>query len=100
MEYLLITWLKDCNQKRIPTGTNNIMVKALCLFSSLNEIKLKGVTMIFSASRGWFEKFKARTVMHNESIYESWQEVTANTMRDVWKHLLPYCTNDFRGFEN
>jgi hypothetical protein len=21
-------------------------------------------------------------------------------MRDVWKHLLPYCTNDFRGFEN
>jgi hypothetical protein len=32
MENLLITWLEDCNQKRIPTGTNNIMVKALCLF--------------------------------------------------------------------
>jgi hypothetical protein len=65
MEYLLITWLDDCNQKRIPIGTNNIMVKALNLFSSLEEKKFKGDTMIFSASRGWFEKFNARTGMHN-----------------------------------
>jgi hypothetical protein len=41
MENLLITWLEDCNQKRIPTGTNNIMVKALSLFSSLKENKFK-----------------------------------------------------------
>jgi hypothetical protein len=37
MENILITWLEDCNQKRIPFGTNNIMVKALSLFSSLKE---------------------------------------------------------------
>jgi hypothetical protein len=65
MENLLITWLEDCNQKRIPTGTNNITVKALSLFSSLKENKFKGDTTIFSASRGWFERFKARTGMHN-----------------------------------
>jgi hypothetical protein len=34
------------------------------------------------------------------NIYKSWQEVTANTMRTVWKYLLPYCTNDLYGFEN
>jgi hypothetical protein len=37
MEYILITWLEDCNQKQIPIGINNIMVKALSLFSSLKE---------------------------------------------------------------
>jgi hypothetical protein len=68
MENLLITWLEDCNQKRIPTGTNNIMVKAVSLFSSLKENKFKGDTTIFSASRGWFEKFKARTGMHNVKL--------------------------------
>jgi hypothetical protein len=61
MEDLLITWLEDCNQKRIQIGTNNITVKVLSLFSSLKENIFKGDTTIFSASRGWFEKFKART---------------------------------------
>jgi hypothetical protein len=68
MEILLITWLEDCSQKRIPIGTNNITVKALSLFSSLKENKFKGDTTIFSASRGWFEKFKARTGMHNVKL--------------------------------
>jgi hypothetical protein len=68
VENLLITWLEDCNQKRIPIGTNNIMVKALSLFSSLKENKFKGDSAIFSASRGWFEKFKARTGMHNVNL--------------------------------
>jgi hypothetical protein len=68
MENLLLTWLDDCNQKRIPTGTNNIIVKALSLFSSLKENKFKRDTTIFSASRGWFEKFKARTGMHNVKL--------------------------------
>jgi hypothetical protein len=60
MESLLITWLEDCNQKRIPIGTNNITVKALSLFSSLKENEFKRDSKIFSASRGWFEQFQAR----------------------------------------
>jgi hypothetical protein len=68
MENLLTTWLEDCNQKRIPIGTNNIMVKALGLFSSLKENEFKGDTTIFSASRGWYEKFNARTGMHNVKL--------------------------------
>jgi hypothetical protein len=51
MEYVLISWLEDCNKRRIPIGTSNIMVKALSLFSSLNE-KFRGDITIFSASRG------------------------------------------------
>lgn len=57
MENLLIAWPEVWNQKRIPIATNNIMVIALKLFSSLKEYKFT----IFSASRGRFEKFKART---------------------------------------
>jgi hypothetical protein len=34
-----------------------------------------------------------------ENIYESWQKATANTMRAVWRYLLPYGAND-SGFEN
>ena len=33
-------------------------------------------------------------------IFESWQEVTATSVRAVWKCLLPYCANDFCVFEN
>jgi hypothetical protein len=41
MENLLITWPEDCNQKQIPIGINNIMVKALSLFSSLKENQIE-----------------------------------------------------------
>jgi hypothetical protein len=68
MENILISWLEDCNQKRITIGTNNTLVKAFSLFSSLKENKFKGDTTIFSASRGWFEKFKARTGMRNVKL--------------------------------
>jgi hypothetical protein len=59
MENLLVIWMQDCNQKWIPIGANNIMLKAHSLFSAFKENKLKGDTMIFCASREWFEKFKA-----------------------------------------
>jgi hypothetical protein len=68
MVNLLITWLEDCNQKRIPTGINNIMGKALSLFSSFKENKFKGDTTIFSASRGRFQKFEAGTGMRNAKL--------------------------------
>jgi hypothetical protein len=46
------------------------MVKAFSWFSSLKENKFKGDTTICSASRGWFEKFQARTGMHNVKLTE------------------------------
>jgi hypothetical protein len=64
MGYFLIILLKECDQKRIQIGTNNIMVKALSLFSSLKENKFKGDTTIFSAGRVWFEQFQAQTGMY------------------------------------
>jgi hypothetical protein len=68
MVNLLINWLDDCDQKRIPICTNNTMIKALSLFSSFKENKFKEDTTIFSASRGRFGKFKARTGMHNVKL--------------------------------
>jgi hypothetical protein len=39
----------------------------LARFHSLKK-KFKADTTIFSASRGWFEKFKVRTGMHNATL--------------------------------
>jgi hypothetical protein len=64
MEYLLTTWLDDCNQKGIAIKTNNIRVKTFSLFSSLKENKFKMDTTTFSASRGWCEVFRAQTGIH------------------------------------
>jgi hypothetical protein len=41
----------------------------------------------------FWKNFNIRQAIEN--IYESWQEVTANTIRAV-----PYCANDFVDFEN
>ncbi len=68
MENLLYTWLEDCNQKRIPIDTNNLMIKALSLFSTLKENKYEGVTTTFTASKGWLEKFKNHSGMKNIKI--------------------------------
>jgi hypothetical protein len=55
MENLLIIWLEDCNKKRIPTGTNNILVKALSMFSSLKENKFKVIPRYFLPAEGSFK---------------------------------------------
>lgn len=75
MEHLLITWLEDCNQKWIPIGTN-ITAKAFSLFLSLKGNKFKGDATVFSASRGWFQKFKAQTGIHNVKLTK--KTVSAN----------------------
>jgi hypothetical protein len=63
MDYLSITWLEDCNQKPIPIGTNNIIVKALSLLLPLKENKSKGDAGIFFARRERAENFKTRNGM-------------------------------------
>jgi hypothetical protein len=52
---------------------------------------------VISLTQFW-KNFIVKQVIEN--ICESWQEVTASTMRAMWKYLLPYCANDFCGFEN
>ena len=59
MEDLLLLWLEDCSRKCIKINSNDIMMKALNLFSTLNENKYPGVSTIFSASNGCLSKFKS-----------------------------------------
>ncbi|XP_023223840.1 tigger transposable element-derived protein 1-like isoform X1 [Centruroides sculpturatus] len=68
MEDLLIIWLEDCNQKKIPISGFNIMAKALSLFSRLKETKYKEDNSKFTASKGWLENFKSRAGLKNMKI--------------------------------
>ncbi|KAF2362688.1 DDE superfamily endonuclease domain [Trinorchestia longiramus] len=70
MEHLLSLWIDDCNQKAIPLSVNMIKEKALSLFSAVKENdKLSGVLggtdEKFSASGGWFERYKNRLKIQN-----------------------------------
>jgi hypothetical protein len=70
-EYLALVTIRE--------NTNNIMIKALRLFSSLKENKFKGDTTIFSASGEWFEKLKTRTGTHDVRL--TWE--AASTDKDA-----------------
>jgi hypothetical protein len=57
-ERLLITWLEDCNQKWIPIGTNNIIVRPFSLFLSLKEKKFEGIPQYFLPADGGLKSLK------------------------------------------
>ena len=67
MERLLISWIENCNQQNIILDTPKIQAKAREFFhkvkneqdsSAMSEAELKET---FTASKGWFERFKKRT---------------------------------------
>jgi Tc5 transposase DNA-binding domain/CENP-B N-terminal DNA-binding domain len=66
MECLLMMWIEDCNQKRIPLNQMLIQAKAISLYNKLkeneDEVREKET---FSASRGWFYNFRKRMGLHN-----------------------------------
>ena len=70
MESLLVIWIEDVNQKRIPVDTATIKQKAISIYkkilvtepttSSAQQRKTE-----FIASGGWFFKFLERHDFHN-----------------------------------
>ena len=59
MERLLVLWLEDQNQRRIPVSLMVIQEKAKRLFEALkNERGEESESKEFSASRGWLMRFK------------------------------------------
>ena len=67
MERLLVSWIENCNQQNIILDTPKIQAKAREFFhkvkneqdsSAMSEAELKET---FTASKGWFERFKKRT---------------------------------------
>lgn len=66
MEDLLIIWIQDLTHKRIPLDTRAIRQQALDFFNYLEE---KSPTNFqFSASKGWFERFKDRFSIRNVKL--------------------------------
>ena len=66
MEKHLGVWIEDCTQKRKRLCLMMIQEKALSLF---NELKAEyGEDASFTASHGWFNRFKARNNLHNVKV--------------------------------
>uniref|UniRef100_UPI00358F5B9A putative CENPB DNA-binding domain-containing protein 1 n=1 Tax=Myxine glutinosa TaxID=7769 RepID=UPI00358F5B9A len=69
MERLLSSWIEDMNRRMIPLSQAIIMAKALSLYDELKEQEGEGsVKETFTASRGWFDRFKRRSNLHNIRI--------------------------------
>ena len=68
MEKLLILWLEDQNQRRIPISLMVIQEKARLLYQTLKEQRgdeLADEEETFTASKGWFHRFKSRANLTN-----------------------------------
>uniref|UniRef100_A0ABD2WSE1 HTH CENPB-type domain-containing protein n=1 Tax=Trichogramma kaykai TaxID=54128 RepID=A0ABD2WSE1_9HYME len=119
MEEILILWIQDLIQKKIPLSTSAIREQALLIIDRLNQ--QNSTSDFFSASKGWFEKFKDRYSLRNiafsgESastdheaaeafphqlrelisqkdsltyVSEFWEEIKNSTLNRSWSKLLP-----------
>lgn len=69
MEKALVIWIEDQTQKRIPIDTSVITNKALKIYETLKNQSPSTSSdekkVSFSASHGWFERFKQRHSLHN-----------------------------------
>ena len=69
MERLLVLWLDDQRQRRMPVSLLVMQEKARRLFETLKSQQPPGSQEEqFQASKGWFNRFKARANLHNIRI--------------------------------
>lgn len=69
MERLLLLWLEDQNQRRMPVSLMLIQEKAKSLFEKLKAEKgPESQSEEFAASRGWFHRFRSRADLHNIKV--------------------------------
>jgi len=69
MEKLLVMWIEDMQQQQIPISLMLIQEKALSLYE---DLKCKNGDSVdahtFTASHGWFQKFRDRNKLHNIKV--------------------------------
>ncbi|KAJ8669137.1 hypothetical protein QAD02_000396 [Eretmocerus hayati] len=70
MENLLIVWMQDMIQKKIPLSGAAIKEQALIFFEHVKEKHFKDSVETFSASRGWFDRFRERFSLRSISFTE------------------------------
>ncbi|KAM4858424.1 uncharacterized protein LOC113190419 [Urocitellus parryii] len=95
MEKLLMTWIEDQTRKRVPLSTMMITAKAKSLFAMLKEKAGPDYNVEFTASSGWFKRFKNRYSLHN---VKGSADVTKECMNGIWKKTLKRFVHDFKGF--
>ena len=78
MEHLLTLWVDDLNQKRIPLTQRAITAKARSLFDEIQQ--KEGGNETFSASKGWFARFKQHLQIH---CIEATRAITAKFKKIV-----------------
>jgi hypothetical protein len=66
MEKLLVLWVDDMNQNNVPVTEAVILNKAKSLFDEICEES--DTTETFTASKGWFNRFKNRSKIHNVKV--------------------------------
>uniref|UniRef100_A0A8C9SH57 HTH CENPB-type domain-containing protein n=1 Tax=Scleropages formosus TaxID=113540 RepID=A0A8C9SH57_SCLFO len=69
MEVLLLHWIENQNEKNIPLSTMSIQHMALLLFEGLKKKMLEEgdetvKAVEFGASKGWFDRFRRRGLLH------------------------------------
>ncbi|XP_053555942.1 tigger transposable element-derived protein 1-like [Bombina bombina] len=69
MERLLILWIENQTTRHVPVNQAIIQSKALSLFNDLKAKKGEAAKDTeFVASRGWFDRFKKRSNLHNIKV--------------------------------
>ncbi|MEE6461462.1 hypothetical protein FKM82_001295 [Ascaphus truei] len=69
VEKLLIIWLEDQSQRHVPISLALIQAKALSLYEDIKQQHGEGTTEeTFTASKGWFMRFKERANLHNIKV--------------------------------
>ncbi|XP_076042242.1 putative CENPB DNA-binding domain-containing protein 1 [Oratosquilla oratoria] len=69
MEKMLSVWIDDNIEKNIPVSLGLIQSKALSIFNTLKTREGEGYTETFTASKGWFQRFRTRFSLHNRGVY-------------------------------
>lgn len=68
MGKLLVTWIKDQTQKHVSPSTRANMAKGKNLLVLLKEKAKSNYDIEFTASSGWFKRFKNRRILHNVKV--------------------------------
>lgn len=78
MEKSLCIWIYDQTQRNVPLSQLIIMDKARTLFADIKE-QTGDTSIIFTASRGWFERFKKRSNLNSLRITDEAVNTDINT---------------------